>query len=489
MVTRRPELRLGLLILGVTCVRLLAAGLIPLTEDEAYYRLWAQHLQFGYYDHPPMIAWWIRLGQTLAGDTPLGVRLVPVLAAGLASWGVAGLARTLGADAATGLRAAVWYNVTTVIGVGGILATPDAPATLFWILCLWSLSTVRAYGTGRQWCLAGLAAGLACLSKYSALFLAPGVFLWLLSTPERRGFLKRPWPWITLAIAGTVFSANIVWNAQHDWLTFAKQFGRIAPGRFKPDYLLELLAGQFLLINPLIAIYAGRGGGQALGNRGRVGSADLSLPLLTALPFAAYLVLHSLHDRVQAHWPAPMISSVVILAAVWAAGRKVPRLPIALGLGLSALVMVYAASGLRLPGRTDPLLPLRDWPQFSQSVETLRRAQGAGWIGTESYGTLAQLAFTGAIPVPIVQVIETVRYGDSAAKPDLTQPGLLVDKARRLDMPSLKTCFAVIQPLGTLTRGPEDGKHDDYEVYLVAKPVPTFAASGCPDDLGKNPQD
>nr|QQZ49443.1 hypothetical protein JKL49_20970 [Phenylobacterium glaciei] len=48
------------IILGLTFLRLVAARWIHLTEDEAYYRLWAQQLHFGYYDHPPMIAWWIR---------------------------------------------------------------------------------------------------------------------------------------------------------------------------------------------------------------------------------------------------------------------------------------------------------------------------------------------------------------------------------------------------------------------------------------------
>ena len=52
----------------VFLVRIVAAATTPLTEDEAYYRLWSQHLAFGYYDHPPMIAWWIWLGRHLAGS-------------------------------------------------------------------------------------------------------------------------------------------------------------------------------------------------------------------------------------------------------------------------------------------------------------------------------------------------------------------------------------------------------------------------------------
>ncbi|MDN8823160.1 hypothetical protein Q0M41_13995, partial [Staphylococcus aureus] len=60
--------RLTALLGAAVVLRLAAAWEIPLTEDEAYYRLWAGHLQAGYYDHPPMIAWWIRVGTLVAGD-------------------------------------------------------------------------------------------------------------------------------------------------------------------------------------------------------------------------------------------------------------------------------------------------------------------------------------------------------------------------------------------------------------------------------------
>jgi len=31
--------------------------MIPLTGDEAYHYVWGKYLDFGYYDHPPMIGW------------------------------------------------------------------------------------------------------------------------------------------------------------------------------------------------------------------------------------------------------------------------------------------------------------------------------------------------------------------------------------------------------------------------------------------------
>ena len=55
-------------------LRLFLAGHFGLTEDEAYYWTWAQRLDVGYFDHPPMIAWWIAIGDGLK-HSEWGVRL------------------------------------------------------------------------------------------------------------------------------------------------------------------------------------------------------------------------------------------------------------------------------------------------------------------------------------------------------------------------------------------------------------------------------
>ena len=172
----------------ITALRLSLAAAIPLTEDEAYYRLWAASPQFGYYDHPPMIAWWIRVGMSLAGDNAFGMRLVPTLACGVAAGlMVFDLAVRPGRGRwATAARASLWYNATFLIGMGGTWRrrTPRRRRSGSRPCGAWR--EPRGASAGRRWWLGGgVAAGLACLSKYSALFLALGVVIWLLMSPER----------------------------------------------------------------------------------------------------------------------------------------------------------------------------------------------------------------------------------------------------------------------------------------------------------------
>jgi len=472
----------GLLIAVVvvaTAIRLIVAASLHLTEDEAYYRLWSMAPAFGYYDHPPMIAWWVWLGRQIAGDTPLGVRLMPIAASALASLLVFDIARLVGAADADARRAGVWYSAMPLVAAGGFLAVPDAPAALFWVLTLWcALKAVRGEALG-WWIAAGLMAGLAALSKYSALFLAPGVVLWLAWRPSTRRLLLTPGPWLAAAIAIAVFGLNIAWNADHRWLTFSKQFGRIAPSHFAPTHLGTFVAAQILLINPLIAIFLVRAWANA---RTR---AILTAMIATSAPFIAYLLIHSLHDSVQAHWPAPVYPALAVCAAL--AAGEVTRAGRWRGLARAAPILGFAVYPLTLlilwlptPMLAPMAGPILGWPRFATRLEDERVSSGAGWIGTLSYGLVAQLADERAIHAPIAQIDERDRYlGLTMPTPDLSRPGLIVDLARRVDPSALGRCFGTVKPLGTIKRVEPSTPAKTYLLYEVADPRRDVLGKGC----------
>ena len=242
---------------AITLARLVLAAVIPLTEDEAYYRLWASSLQFGYYDHPPMIAWWIRAGMTLAGDRPLGVRLLPALSSGLTSLLVFDLAQRLGASAKAGERAAIWFNATLLIGAGGFLATPDSASTPFWVFDALGVGQVRTRrrgalvaGGGRLRRAGGHQQIFSPLPRPRRADLAGAAAqgparasdpLALARRPDRRGDFR-----------------DQCGMERHAPLGGVRQTVRPRrPGRLAPQFLLELIAGQILLLNPPIAWFAG----------------------------------------------------------------------------------------------------------------------------------------------------------------------------------------------------------------------------------------
>src|SRR5207253_5352797 len=144
---------------------------------------------------------------------------------------------------------------------------------------------------------------------------------------------------------------------------------------------------------------------------------------------------HSLHDRVQAHWPAPVFPALAIWAACasvqfrgrWSAVRKLAPW---VGLGATAAVGLYAALPLAgVPLAIDPALPLRGWPVFANRVETLRRETASSWVATTSYGLAAQLANQQPIRAPVLQISERDRWSGLGQGPpaDPTQRGLLIE--------------------------------------------------------------
>jgi 4-amino-4-deoxy-L-arabinose transferase-like glycosyltransferase len=466
-------------------LRLVVGALTPLTEDEAYYRLWSMAPAFGYYDHPPMIAWWIWLGRHLAGDTALGVRLLPILAGAITGLIVFALARLAGADRRVAGRAGEWFNAMLLVLAGGFLAVPDAAASLFWALALTCALRAPRGQALAWWALAGATAGLACLSKYSALFIAPGMLIWLIVTPGGRAQLRTAGPWLAAVIAAAVFAPNLVWNAHHHWLTFGKQFGRLSAHQFAPRYLAELIAGQTLLLSPLIALFAAAA--ILVRPRSDRPGADLTPFFALTAPFAAYLVVHSLHDRVQAHWPAPLYPLLAVCAAEAAARvaeraswRRLASIAPWLGFALGAVALGLLATPGGVLGRLDPALPLRGWGPFTAHLEGMRRNFGAAWLGTTSYGLAAQLSDERALTVPIIQLAERDRWsGLVQPAPDFRRPGLVVDLTRRASAATLANCFNRVTPLAVVARGDPGEEGKPYAVFLVSNPRLDVLARGC----------
>jgi 4-amino-4-deoxy-L-arabinose transferase-like glycosyltransferase len=485
----------AVIIAVLTLVRLAVAGYAPLTEDEAYYRLWALTPAFGYLDHPPMVAWWMAGGMAVAGDTALGVRLVSVLSVVAGSLAIWRSALIVAGDAATAARAAVWFNATLLVGIGSVVATPDQPATLFWGLALWAALEKARSADGRWWLAVGLFAGLGLLSKYSTLFLGAGLVLWLVVSAERRRWLTDPWLWAGGLLAVLLFSPVIGWNAAHDWASFEKQFGRAAASEWTLAFLPELIGGQIGLLGPLMVPFvvagvwlAGRRGPAATDGAGRshtASEAGRSLLVLSSIPFALYLLVHALHDRVQANWPAPLYPALALIAADAAArtgalhgriGRILSALrgwvaPVGIATGLVAFVLLMHPSGFGLAG-LDPARRYRGWDAAAAEIEAKRVEVGAAWIATGAYGPTAMLSWE-LQGVPVVQLDERLRYAAAPPPPAdlLARPGLLVLRDGAGETERLTARFRFAEPIGTVTRRADNARVARYALFRVSDPV------------------
>src|SRR6202048_453391 len=295
----------ALAILALVALRLAAAAWTPLTFDEAYYWMWSKRLAGGYYDHPPGVALVIRLGTMIAGDTELGVRLVAIWLALPMSWAVYRTASILFGGIRVAATAAILLNVTLMAAVGTLIVTPDSPLLVAASFVLFFLAKVLETGRGAWWLAVGAAVGAALLSKYTSLFFGPAILIWLVAVPKLRRWLISPWPYLGGLVALAIFSPVILWNADHQWVSFLKQLGRARIENFNPSFIGELIPTQIAFATPLVFIL-GAMGLYAMLRSDSAGLASRALINSTFWTITLYFVWHSLHSRVEANWFGPV---------------------------------------------------------------------------------------------------------------------------------------------------------------------------------------
>jgi len=234
-------------LLALLPIRLALIPIVPILPEEAYHWNFARHLDWGYYDHPPMIAWAIAAGRTVFGDGPVGIRAVTLLFSLGTTILLARLAKRFYGEAAA-TWAVILFTFEPVALPVSEAGFPDSPLFFFWALTMSLVWDAIERGDGRRWLAAGAALGAALLSKYTAIFLVPSVFLYLALSSRDRKWLATPWPYLAGVVALLVFSPVIYWNWKHDWASFLFQSqGRLEESRgFRPKYALQFAWVQAL---------------------------------------------------------------------------------------------------------------------------------------------------------------------------------------------------------------------------------------------------
>ena len=342
---------LGLILASLVLRMVMAAGL-GLGIDESYMVAAGRTLSLGYFDHPPA-SWWLAWGAAhlVGSEAPIVVRLPFLLLFCLTIWLVHRLtARLYGPRA--GVWAALCLCVSPVFGfTAGSWVLPDGPLLCALAgagLCLvQALDRVGTNAAWRWWLGAGLCAGLALFSKYSAGLSLAGALIGLLTLKQGRRALTGPAPWVAALLALAIFAPVVVWNATHGWASFAFQGSRAAAVKLHPFAPLVVVAGEALFVLPwlwlpMIVEFA----------RGPAGRHDWLLCCLAAPPIILFVAIAFWSPRVLFHWAAPGYLFLFPLlgrelAALQATGSRLPRRLLAPSAALFALACLGAgAQGL-----------------------------------------------------------------------------------------------------------------------------------------------
>jgi hypothetical protein len=348
-----------LLIAIATLARCITACYVELGNDEVYYRIYAQYLQWNYFDHPPMVGWLIRFTTlNLFLDNEFFIRLGAILSAAITTWLLFLSGKKL-STAYTGFLAAAIYTAT-IYGsiIAGTFILPDSPQMVCWAAGLYLLIDIAKYSTvnhtkKRKVLLFGVIMGLGMLCKIHTSFLWLGFLLYIVF--YNRQWLKQPALYLSGSITLLFFYPVIQWNIDNHFVTYLYHINRVnvSEGGMNMNSFLIFSAGQIFYYNPIIFVFIIMAVIAAFKNELPLLSSQKRILLFCSLPLIITATVISLFKNVLPHWTGPAYSGLILLTACYFAKQKdktitdkkiMPR-PILLA---SALLAVIIMAGIIL---------------------------------------------------------------------------------------------------------------------------------------------
>jgi dolichol-phosphate mannosyltransferase len=388
-VRRWPVLTVGI-VAYTFALKLIFVGNLDLIPEEAYYWNYAQHLDIGYLDHPPMVAWLIWLSTSILGTSEFSVRL-PAFACWLVAAVFMGRLTLNLCDRSAAYRSALLLAVLPIYFGLGFFMTPDAPLLAAWAASLYFLERALIAQKRRAWWWVGVCLGFGLLSKYPTALLGAATLIFLMIDRKSRHWLVRPEPYLAAITALILFSPVLFWNMRNSWMSFAFQGADRWSGGHRFSFHV-LVGSVLLLLTPM----------------GLLGIARVLLPdrtdgwtrrwqtetkkrqylwavIFTLAPLSVF-VLYSFFNTPKLNWTAPvwlaaipLLASDMVPASVTGGGRwaKLNRFWMPT---IIALVFIHSGSfyyiSLGLPG-AGPMSPERlfgEWRELATKVDKIREA-------------------------------------------------------------------------------------------------------------------
>ncbi|HIO92677.1 MAG TPA: phospholipid carrier-dependent glycosyltransferase [Leucothrix mucor] len=367
-----------LLLMGLAVITLWRAFVvfgsdISLYIDEAQYWYWSQNLDFGYYSKPPVIALTIAATTALFGDSEAAIRLGSLLFYPLSSFLIYLIATRL-YSSRVGLVSAFIFISMPAVSISSIVISTDVPFFFFWSLGIYTVIRALESNDWKWWLLLGVAGGLGMQSKYTMGVFVFSIVLYLLASKQWKTFLNIRL-WAAGIIAALIWLPNLIWNAQHKFITF-QHTSEISEGTQQLvhwDELLEFFVGQFGVfgvVSFFLLLYISL----------RVKFPHKILLLSFTWTFLVVIFMQALSGRANANWAAPAYVAASIMVAIWIVqSQKTKWLVALLSINLLFGVLIYYSQaifktvGIELTSKNDLHKRLRGWPEIGQQFSAIKQ--------------------------------------------------------------------------------------------------------------------
>ena len=435
---------------------LISAFVAP-AEDELYYWAWAQNLKGSYFDHPPLVAYLIRLSTMIFGNNLFGIRFFSCVSSFYILWVLRSYCR--------GGQILTFVLFTPVFALGSILMTPDTPLLFFWTAYIvWVTHTVlrinswnedpvdRVYHSSPvsigQWAWGGLLLGLGCLSKYTMFVAIPCSFVVF--------FLRFPWrgwAWgyfLHLFSALIVFSPVLIFNYRHDWVSFRFQWENAMQGGggFAFSRFFEFLGSQVMLAGALPFLLFG-----LVWLRKKDFDKDARLYTcfwFFVLPFL-FFIFQSFRNRLEANWALvtylafwPLAQRILEWTSFKALGVAVILTSFFVPLAVSAVIFIHLVIPLKaFPVTRDRIYRLKSQYQLAKEVaKDMKKETSLRPLFLHNYQEVSYFRFLG---VPAEQIYPAYKSSEFTMEPksicELPQVWFFTNRERPAEEDSVLKCF------------------------------------------------
>jgi len=372
---------------------MVAATSLELGNDEVYYQAYALHLQWNYFDHPPMVALLIRLSTlNLFFHHEFFIRLGPVICAALGTWLIFKTGCLLRSPR-TGWMAAFLYNTSFYTSIiAGTFILPDSFHVLCWMLSIYLMVRIlKLEQSGKSasflFVLLGISIGICIMSKVQGVFLWLGFGAYILF--HRRELLKMPMLWLSGVISLAIISPIYWWNLANHFITYRYHGSRIGLlGKPDLDDLLQQVLGSIFYNNPVNVVLYAVTLIALIRKKFKQPPAFFPLLLWLSLPLIGILLWASLFSETLPHWSGPAYLSLMLLAAGWLdeeTDRPYPSRWLKSAAWVYGVVLILGVFSIRLLplrlgsgeernlGTGDPTLDMTGWKSFATQFDSLYR--------------------------------------------------------------------------------------------------------------------
>jgi 4-amino-4-deoxy-L-arabinose transferase-like glycosyltransferase len=426
-------------------------------EDELYYWAWSQSLKGSYFDHPPLVAYLIRISTTIFGNNLFGIRFFSCLSSFYILWVIRSYCR--------GGQVLSYVLFTPIFALGSILMTPDTPLLFFWTAYLvWVTHTVlrinswnedpvdRVYHSSPvsvfQWIVGGFLLGMGCLGKYTMFIAIPCSFMVFFTRFPWRG-----WAWgyaIHLLSALLAFSPVLIFNYTHQWVSFRFQWENAMQGGggFVFSRFFEFLGSQVMLAGALpflLFIFV------CLKRKDYEKDARLYTCFWFFVIPMVFFTFQSFRNRLEANWALvtylafwPLAQRIFEWTSFKALSLGVTFVSFLVPLGVTAAIFIHLIVPLKwFPVTRDRIYRLKEQYEMSKTVaEEMKKQSDKLPLFLHNYQGVSYFRFFG---VPSEQIYPAHKSSEFTIDPKficgLNRAWYFTNRERPSEEDSVLKCF------------------------------------------------